>query len=161
MNAVTQFTMAILLSVLITAPFYRNRNEKNLVPPDCCICIDCSARRSLLGSANARIRQQDLVTSPEPNVLVAGAGQNDIYGVKWRNWKINMLELDNVMSVTRKPGMPRVYNLLSDPQENVNVLFPNTWVTKAGLVQLTEHAMSLKENSPIAPGAPDPYEPPK
>ena len=86
---------------------------------------------------------------------------NDIYGVKWRNWKINMLELDTVMSVTRKPGMPRVYNLLSDPQENVNVLFPNTWVTKAGLVQLTEHAKSLKENPPIAPGTLDPYKPAK
>ncbi|MEK6230811.1 MAG: arylsulfatase [Luteolibacter sp.] len=84
---------------------------------------------------------------------------NDIFGVKWRNWKINMLELDTVFSVTRKPGMPRVYNLLIDPQENVNVLFPNTWVTKAGLVQLGEHAASLKKFPPIPTGALDPYVP--
>jgi arylsulfatase len=86
---------------------------------------------------------------------------NDIFGVKWRNWKINMLELDTVYSETRKPGMPRVYNLLADPQENVNVLFPNTWVTKAGLVQLSEHAASLKKFPPIKTGALDPYTPPK
>ena len=86
---------------------------------------------------------------------------NDVFGVKWRNWKINMLEIDTVYSVTRKPGMPRVYNLLSDQRENVNVLFPNTWVPKAGLVQLTEHIKSLKENPPIATGTLDPYVPPK
>ncbi|MFV2032853.1 MAG: arylsulfatase [Gammaproteobacteria bacterium] len=86
---------------------------------------------------------------------------NDIFGVKWRDWKINFLELDTVYSVTRKPGMPRVYNLLSDPQENVNVLFPNTWVTKAALGQLAEHAMSLKKFPPIPTGALDPYQPPE
>ena len=86
---------------------------------------------------------------------------NEIFGVKWRNWKINFLELDTVYSVTRKPGMPRVYNLLADPQENVNVLFPNTWVTKAGLVQLGEHAASLKKYPPIKTGELDPYTPPK
>ncbi len=86
---------------------------------------------------------------------------NDIFGVKWRNWKINFLELDTVFSGTRKPGMPRVYNLLADPQENVNVLFPNTWVPKVGLVQLGEHAESLKKNPPIKPGTLDPYKPKK
>jgi arylsulfatase len=86
---------------------------------------------------------------------------NDIYGVKWRNWKVNFQELDTVFSEVRKLGMPRVYNLLVDPQESQNVLFPNTWVTKAGLVQLGEHAKSLQEHPPIKPGTLDPYEPPK
>ena len=44
---------------------------------------------------------------------------------------------------------------------NVNVLFPNTWVTKAGLVQLSEYAASLKKHPPIPTGTLDPYEPPK
>jgi arylsulfatase len=85
---------------------------------------------------------------------------NDIFGVKWRNWKVNFQELDTVFSETRKLGMPRIYNLLADPQESQNVLFPNTWVTKAGLVQLGEHAKSLMENPPIKPGTLDPYKPP-
>ena len=86
---------------------------------------------------------------------------NDIYGVKWRNWKVNFKELDSVMSETAQYGMPRVYNLLTDPQERENVLFPNTWVPKAALGQLGEHAASLRENPPIPTGTLDPYRPPK
>ncbi len=84
---------------------------------------------------------------------------NDIYGVKWRNWKINFKELDSVFGKTVEYGMPRVYNLLTDPQERENVLFPNTWVPKAALGQLAEHAASLKANPPIRPGTLDPYTP--
>ena len=86
---------------------------------------------------------------------------NDIFGLKWRNWKINFLEIETVYSVVGKNGMPRVYNLHTDPGETLNTFFPNTWVTKAGMVQLTAHAKSLKENPPIAPGTLDPYQPPK
>jgi hypothetical protein len=57
--------------------------------------------------------------------------------------------------------MPRVYNLLTDPQERDNVLFPNTWVPKAALGQLDVHAASLKKNPPIPTGTLDPYRPPK
>ena len=84
---------------------------------------------------------------------------NDIYGVKWRNWKVNFKELDSVMSKTEEYGMPRVYNLLTDPQERENVLFPNTWVPKAALGQLGEHLASLKKHPPIATGTLDPYQP--
>ena len=86
---------------------------------------------------------------------------NDIYGVKWRNWKINFKELDAVFSETVEYGMPRVYNLFSDPQERENVLFPNTWVPKAALGQLGEHLASLKKHPPIATGTLDPYRPPE
>ncbi len=86
---------------------------------------------------------------------------NDIYGVKWRNWKLNFKELDSVFSSEVKWPTPRLYNLYSDPKEHFNVLFPNTWVSKAASRHLTEHLKSLKEHPPIKPGAPDPYEPPK
>ncbi len=84
---------------------------------------------------------------------------NDVFGVKWRNWKVNFKELDSVLSETVEYGMPRVYNLLKDPQERENVLFPNTWVPKAALVQLGEHLASLKEHPPIPTGTLDPYAP--
>jgi arylsulfatase len=86
---------------------------------------------------------------------------NDIFGVKWRDWKVNFKEQDSVFSETRSYGTPRVYNLLTDPQERENVLFPHTWVTKAALGQLAEHIRSLRANPPIKPGTKDPYEPPK
>jgi len=84
---------------------------------------------------------------------------NDIFGVKWRNWKLNFKELDSVFGEEVKWGMPRVYNLLTDPQESENVLFPNTWVPKAALGQLGEHAASLQKEPPIKPGTLDPYQP--
>jgi arylsulfatase len=55
--------------------------------------------------------------------------------------------------------MPRVYNLINDPYERVNVIFPHTWVLRAALPQLEEHVASLKEHPPIPTGAPDPYSP--
>lgn len=86
---------------------------------------------------------------------------NDVFGVKWRNWKIHFKEQDAWNTPMRTYTMPRVYNLLKDPQELDNVLFPNTWVLKAGLPQLEAHVASLKKYPPIPTGAPDPYEPPK
>ncbi len=85
----------------------------------------------------------------------------EIFGVKWRNWKVNFKEQDTVFGETRSYGTPRVYNLLTDPQEGENVLFPHTWVPKAALGQLVEHVASLKAHPPIRPGTPDPYEPPE
>ncbi len=85
----------------------------------------------------------------------------DIFGVKWRNWKLHFKEQNAWNSIMRTYTMPRVYNLLTDPQERDNVLFPNTWVPKAALPQLEEHIISLKKYPPIRTGAPDPYQPPK
>ncbi|MHC5002064.1 MAG: arylsulfatase [Planctomycetota bacterium] len=85
---------------------------------------------------------------------------NDIFGVKWRNWKLHFKEQDAWHTVLRTYTMPRVYNLLTDPQERDNVLFPHTWIPKAALPQLEEHMASLRRHPPIPPGAPDPYEPP-
>lgn len=84
---------------------------------------------------------------------------NDIFGVKWRNWKLHFKEQEAWNSEMVTYTMPRVYNLYADPQERDNVLFPNTWVPKAALEQLTDHIVSLKKNPPIAAGTPDPYEP--
>ena len=86
---------------------------------------------------------------------------NDVFGVKWRNWKIHFKEQDAWNTILRTYTMPRVYNLLNDPQELENVLFPHTWVLKAGMPQLEEHVASLKKYPPIPTGAPDPYKPPK
>jgi arylsulfatase len=86
---------------------------------------------------------------------------NDIFGVKWKNWKLHFKEQDawNTPMVTYT--MPRVYNLYTDPQEKNNVLFPNTWVPKAALGQLGEHIASLQANPPIKAGQADPYLPAK
>jgi len=84
-----------------------------------------------------------------------------IYGVKWGDWKVLFKENDTIFSPTMTFDTPKVYNLLNDPGERENVLFPFTWVAEKALPQLTEHLASLKKYPPIAPGTPDPYVPPK
>jgi arylsulfatase len=85
---------------------------------------------------------------------------SDVWGVKWRNWKIHLKEQDNILTQTMDYGMPRIYNLHKDPGETQNVLFPETWVPKAALGQLGAHVVSLRQEPPIKPGTPDPYTPP-
>jgi arylsulfatase len=85
---------------------------------------------------------------------------NDIFGVKWRDWKLHFKEQTGWNGVLREYTMPRVYNLINDPYERDNVLFPHTWVLRAGLPQLEEHVSSLKKYPPIPTGALDPYKPP-
>lgn len=84
---------------------------------------------------------------------------NEIYAVKWRDWKLHLKEQTGWDGEVREYAMPRLYNLLNDPQENDNVLFPHTWVPKPALRQLEEHMGSLKTNPPIKMGQLDPYEP--
>jgi len=84
---------------------------------------------------------------------------NDVFGAKWRDWKIHLKEQDAWNTPMRTYTMPRVFNLINDPMEQDNVLFPHTWVLKTGLPQIEEHVASLKEFPPIPVGAPDPYSP--
>lgn len=83
-----------------------------------------------------------------------------IFGVKWQDWKVLFKENATVFSPTETFDTPRVYNLLNDPGERDNVLFPYTWVAEKALPQLGEHLASFKKYPPIAPGTPDPYAPP-
>ena len=85
---------------------------------------------------------------------------DEVFGVKWRNWKLHFKEQDTWNTVMRTYTMPRLYNLMNDPQEKDDVLFPHTWVPKAALVQMGQHVMSLRTTPPIPMGAPDPYTPP-
>ena len=107
-------------------------------------------KRDLLGKKNKSDR--------EGVIVYMG---NDVWGVKWRNFKLHLKEQDNILSETRSYGVPRIYNLHKDPGETQNVLFPESWVPKAALGQLGVHAISLKKEPPIKPGTPDPYTPPQ
>ena len=71
-------------------------------------------------------------------------------------------------SVIENPGMPRVYNLLTDPKELYDVLeyggregIDNFWVMPAIMKLVAKHAQSLAAEPPIPLGTPDPYEPGK
>ena len=86
---------------------------------------------------------------------------NEVYGLKWRNWKLHFKELDTALSEVKEYGMPKLYNLYRDQQERENVFFSDTWVPKAAIPRLIQHIESLKKEPPIKPGTPDPSEPAK
>ena len=58
--------------------------------------------------------------------------------------------------------LPRFYNLYTDPKEEYPLLpdsLGNLWVRWPAGQVLTDHAVSLKKETPVPPGAPDPYLP--
>ena len=72
---------------------------------------------------------------------------NDIFGVKWQDWKLHFKEQSGWNGVLREYTMPRVYNLINDPQEKDNVLFPHTWVPKARSAAVGRACRLAKEKS--------------
>jgi arylsulfatase len=85
----------------------------------------------------------------------------DIFGVKWRNWKLNFAEMESALSEKKTYNFLKTYNLHTDPGETESRTVPDSWVAKAGLVQFSEHLDSLKKYPPIPVGMPDPYKPVK
>ncbi len=97
------------------------------------------------------------VKSARESVIVYVADQ--IYGVKWRDWKGVYEELDAGYGAPVKDFLtPVLYDLYNDPREEKPVskaVEENTWVGwKIGQV-LKEHKDSLEKYPPIPPGTPD------
>jgi arylsulfatase len=93
--------------------------------------------------------------------VVVYVGQ-ELYGVKWRDWKMMFKEIDTISAdPIRNYGVPLFYNLLLDPREEHPVLYapPNFWVRYPAGEVLVDHAKSMQQEPPIAPGTPDPYKP--
>ncbi|MBM3737570.1 MAG: arylsulfatase [Acidobacteria bacterium] len=89
---------------------------------------------------------------------------NEIYGVKWRNWKMMSRKVERGFGEpVEQFGFPLWYDLHTDPKEE-NPLDPrfveNLWVRWPAGQVLLEHQASLKKEPPIPPGTPDPYVPP-
>ena len=78
---------------------------------------------------------------------------NELFGVKWRNWKMLLKELDEESYAILTMAYPSIYNLIVDPKEEEPETFylDDTWVD-APLWQVVEdHQASIAED----PGAPD------
>ena len=86
---------------------------------------------------------------------------DDIYGYKWRNWKMHLVELENMNSEPRPLNVPRVYNLITDPKEEYNMAAEATWVLPVLFKKIVAFQQTLVQEPPIQLGTPEPYEPPK
>ena len=85
----------------------------------------------------------------------------EIYGVKWRDWKMMTKEIGAMDDPVAPRALPSFYNLLQDPKEQYPMrLGPaNLWVRYPASQVLIDHAMSLQKEPPIPEGTPDPYVP--
>lgn len=114
------------------------------------------------------IDQLDFLTSKQDSSnresVIVYVG-NDLFGVKWRNYKMMNKEIDKGFGdPTRSYGVPLLYDLHVDPKEE-NPMNPQWW--HLGWVRwpagqaLVNHLGSFANEPPIRPGTPDPYVPSK
>jgi len=77
---------------------------------------------------------------------------SELFGAKWRNWKILLKELDKGYAV-KKIAYPSVYNLIIDPKEEEPEKFylDDTWADTPLWRVIEEHLASMEKD----PGAPD------
>ena len=87
----------------------------------------------------------------ESLVLYVG---NEIFGVKWRNWKMLYKEIERIGEPITIRTRPAYYNLLKDPkeQEPIRHHITDTWVSAPLGRAEREHRASLAAD----PGTPDP-----
>lgn len=87
---------------------------------------------------------------------------NEIYGVKWQNWKLMFRELGTGTSPIKHFSIPQLINLNLDPREEHALIYggEHGWMRFPAGKVMTDYLASLAKYPPIAPGAPDPYEPP-
>jgi arylsulfatase len=79
---------------------------------------------------------------------------NELFGAKWRNWKILLKEMDDDGYGIKKMAYPSVYNLIVDPKEEVPELnyLNDTWVDFPLYQVIEDHLASIAQD----PGAPNP-----
>jgi arylsulfatase len=91
-----------------------------------------------------------------------------LFGYKWRHWKLHVLTQETMGSPLVQPGMPRLYNLLTDMREDYDLIKlagrdggeGDWWVVPVMFKKIVAHKASLAEEPPIRMGTPDPYVPP-
>jgi arylsulfatase len=87
---------------------------------------------------------------------------NDLFGIKWRNWKMMFKEVERGSDAKKTFDLPRFFNLYNDPKEEYPVTKATAghlWVRWPMAEILTKHTVSLQKEPPIKPGTPDPYTP--
>jgi arylsulfatase len=90
---------------------------------------------------------------------------NDVFGVKWRNWKMMTREVPAAWGQGVKTySIPVLLDLYTDPKEEYPLdprWIENGWVRWPAGQVLVDHAATLQREPPIPPGTPDPFQPPR
>ena len=89
---------------------------------------------------------------------------NELFGIKWRNWKMMFQEVERGTDERKTFDFPRFFNLYSDPKEEyplTKATAGHFWVRWPMSELFKAHLASLKREPPIISGTPDPYTPAK
>jgi arylsulfatase len=87
---------------------------------------------------------------------------SEVFGIKWRNWKMMFQEVERGTDERRTFDFPRFFNLYDDPKEEyplTKATAGHFWVRWPMGEIIKAHGASLQMEPPIPPGTPDPYEP--
>ena len=88
---------------------------------------------------------------------------NELYGVKWRNYKMMSKEIEKAFAdPTRSYGVPLIYDLHVDPKEESPLnsqWYHSGWIRWPAGDYLVKHIGSFQKEPPIRPGTKDPYLP--
>lgn len=85
--------------------------------------------------------------------------KNDLRAIKWRHWKMHLQYEDEPNTGVVHLEAPWLFNLKRDPKEQTDVAMEEGWVRGPMRRMMMSFQESLREQSPVPPGAPDEYQP--
>lgn len=115
------------------------------------------------------VNQLDLLTGENEQSARDGFpvyNGNSLQAYKWRNWKFHLTTQETMRSEVIRPGLPRLYNLLTDPKEQYDLIQmggetgeDQMWLLPVFSKLLLQHQQTLRAERPVPFGAPDDYTP--
>lgn len=96
--------------------------------------------------------------SPRESIIIFCADR--LQAVKWRNFKLHFYKQDTLASPAQKLGIPLLFNLYTNPQEDENKMAHDSWIIGPVLKAVGAFEASVKKYPLIPMGTPDPYRPP-
>jgi len=86
---------------------------------------------------------------------------DELFAYKWRNWKVHFIELNSMFGTPKKLNIPKIYNLIKDPKESLDIAPDSTWILPVVMTRVINFQKTLVVEPPILLGIPEPYLPTK
>jgi len=86
---------------------------------------------------------------------------NRLSAVKWRNWRAHFIWQESMYDPPLKLPLLKLINLLTDLQEERDVLAKHSWVLEPMVKIIGALEASFQKYPPIKVGTPAPYTPPQ
>jgi arylsulfatase len=95
--------------------------------------------------------------SPRDGILIFCSER--LQAVKWRNYKLHFYEQETMVSPPLKLGIPKLFNLYTNPREEDVKPSTDSWIIGPALKMVSAFEASTKKHPLIPMGTPDPYAP--